>query len=60
MTSNYLERMTMSDSNHIINMIDPLVVLIGTPRIDSRCSLEKEFIQLISMNPFMVLNLTIN
>ena len=39
---------------------DPIAIGVETLRIDSGCSLEKEFTQLIRMNPSMVLYLTVN
>ena len=50
-TSNYPERITLSDLTHIMSMADPVAINVETPRIDSGCSLEKEFTELISMNP---------
>ena len=40
----------------MMSMNDLMTISIKTPRIDSRCSLEKEFIELICMNPLMVFN----
>ena len=54
-TSNYPERITLSDLTHMMSMTDLVVIGVETPRIDSRCSLEKEFTELIRMNPWMVL-----
>ena len=50
-TSNYLERIVLSDLTHMMSM--PYLVAIGveTLRIDSGCSLEKELTGLICMNP---------
>ena len=50
-TSNYLERITLSDSTHIINMIDHLAIGVETQKIDIWCSLKKEFTRLIYMYP---------
>ena len=50
-TSNYLERITLSNPTHIMNMTDPVAIGVETLRIDSGCSLEKEFTELIHMNP---------
>ena len=50
-TSNYLERITLFDSTHMMSMSDPMVINVETSRIGSGCSLEKEFIELICMNP---------
>ena len=49
-TLNYPERITLSDMNNMINMVDPVVIVVKTLRINSGCSFEKEFIKLIRMN----------
>ena len=51
-TSNYLERLALSDLTHMMSMVDPVAIGVETPRIDSGCSLEKEFTELIRMNPW--------
>ena len=48
---NYLERIALSDPTHVMSMVDPMAIGVETPMIDSGCSLEKEFIELIPMNP---------
>ena len=48
---NYLERISLSNPTHMISMVDPIAIGVETLRIDSGCSLEKEFIELIRMNP---------
>ena len=50
-TSNYPEKITLSNPTHMISMTDPIAIDVETLRIDSGCSLEKEFTELISMNP---------
>ena len=50
-TSNYLEIITLSDPTHIMSMTDHVAIIVETQRIDNGCSLEKEFIELIHMNP---------
>ena len=50
-TSNYLERITLSDPSHMMSMADPIVIGLEILRIDSGCSLDKEFTELIRMNP---------
>ena len=50
-TSNYSERITLCNLTHTMNMADPVATGVETLRIDSGCSLEKEFIELICMNP---------
>ena len=49
-TSNYPERITLSNSTHMMSMTDPIAINVETLRIDSGSSLEKEFIELIRMN----------
>ena len=51
MTSNYLKRIALSNPTHMMSMIDPIAIGVETLRIDSGCSLGKEFTELISMNP---------
>ena len=50
-TSNYPERIALSNLTHIMSMADPVATGVETPRIDSGWSLEKEFTELIRMNP---------
>ena len=50
-TSNYPERMTLSDLTHMMSIADPVAIGVKTPRIDCGCSLEKEFTEVIRMNP---------
>ena len=59
-TSNYLERIALSNPTRMMSMTDPIAIGVETLRIDSECSLEKEFTELIRMNPWIVLYLTIN
>ena len=49
--SNYLERITLSDPTHMMSMTDPVAISVETLKIDSEYSLEKEFTELIRMNP---------
>ena len=35
----------------MMSMVDPVAIDVETLRIDSGCSLEKEFTKLIDMNP---------
>ena len=44
----------------MMNMADLIAISVKTLRIDSRSSLDKEFIKLIGMNLSMVLFLTVN
>ena len=50
-TSNYPKRIALSNPSHMMSMADPIAISVETLRIDSGCSLEKEFIELIGMNP---------
>ena len=50
-TSNYPERIALSNQTHMMSMIDPIAIGVGTPRIGNRCSLEKKFTELVCMNP---------
>ena len=50
-TSHYPERISLSDLTHMMNMANPVAIGVETSRIDSGCSLEKEFTELIRMNP---------
>ena len=49
--SNYLERIALSDLTHMMSMADLVVIGVETLRIDSSCSMEKEFTELINTNP---------
>ena len=51
MTSNYLERISLSDQTYMMSMADLVAIGVETLRIDSECSLETEFTELIRMNP---------
>ena len=50
-TSNYPERISLSNPTHMISMVDPIAMSVETVRIDNGYSLEKEFNELICMNP---------
>ena len=50
-TSNYLERISLFDPIHMMYMADLEAIGEETSRIDSGCSLDKEFIKSIEMNP---------
>ena len=50
-TLNYLERVALSNPTHMMSMVDLIAIGIETQRIDSGCSLEKEFTKLIRINP---------
>ena len=59
-TSNYPERIALSNPTHMMSMVDRVAIGVETLRIDSECSLEKEFTELICTNLLMVLYLTVN
>ena len=59
-TSNYPKRIDLSNPTHMMSMADPIAIGVETLRIDNGCSLEKEFTELIRMNPWIVLYLTVN
>ena len=40
-TSNYSERITLSNPSHMMSIADPITIGVETLRIDSGCSLEK-------------------
>ena len=50
-TSNYPERSALSNPSHMMSMADPIAIGVEILRIDSGCSLEKEFTELICINP---------
>ena len=54
MISNYPEIISLSDLTHMMSTADPVAISVETPKIDTGCSLEKEFTELIRMNPWMV------
>ena len=58
--SNYPERIALYNPTHMMSIADPIAIGVETLRIDSGCSLEKEFNELIRMNPRIVLYLTVN
>ena len=50
-TSNYPKRIALSDATHVMSMSDLMAIGVEILRIDNGCSLEKEFNELIFMNP---------
>ena len=50
-TSNYLERITLSNPSYMMSMADPIAISVKILKIDSGYSLEKEFNELIRMYP---------
>ena len=49
--SSYLDRIILFDLTHMTSIDDPIAIDVETLKIDRGCSLEKEFIKLIRMNP---------
>ena len=49
--SNYSKIIVLSDPTHMMSMVDPIAIDVQTLIIDSGCFLEKEFTELIRMNP---------
>ena len=54
-TSNYPERITLSYPTHMMTMTDSIAIGVEILRIDSECSLEKKFTELIRMNLLMII-----
>ena len=50
-TSNYPEIIALSNPSHMMSMADPIAIGVETLRIYSEYSLEKEFTELICINP---------
>ena len=50
-TSNYPETIALSNPTRMMSMADPIAIGMETLRIDSGCFSEKEFTELIRMNP---------
>ena len=50
-TLNYLEGIIMSNITHMMSMADLVAIGMETPKIESGFSLEKDFTELIYMNP---------
>ena len=59
-TSNYPDRIALPHPTHMMSMTDLVAIGVKTLRIESECSLEKEFTELIRMNPRIVLYLIID
>ena len=49
--SNYLERISLSFLTHMMTMVDLVAISVETQKVDSECSLDIEFTELICMNP---------
>ena len=41
----------MSDITHVMSVDDLMAIGVETPRIDSGCSLEEQFTELVYINP---------
>ena len=50
-TLNYLERIKFFNLTRMMSMADLIAIDMETPRIDSGCSVEKEFTILICIHP---------
>ena len=50
-TLNYLERIALSNPTHMMSMADHIAIGVETLRIYSGYPLEKEFTEVIRMNP---------
>ena len=46
-----MERIALFDLTHMMSMTDHVAIGVDILRIDSRCYLQKEFTELIYMNP---------
>ena len=49
--SNYPDIIALSNPTYMMSIADPIDIGVETLRIDSGCSLEKDFTKLIRMNP---------
>ena len=54
-----MKRIILLDLTHMMSMTDLVAIVMDTPMINNRCSLKKEFIELIYMNPSMILYLNV-
>ena len=59
-TLNYPGTIALSVLTHVISIADHVAIGVERPRIESGCSLEKDFTELICMNHLMVLYPTID
>ena len=50
-TSNYPERITLYGLTHMVGSIDLVATCVETLKIYNSCFFEKEFFELICMNP---------
>ena len=49
-TSNYQKRIELYDLTHVMSTVDLIAISVETTRVNSKSSLENEFIELICMN----------
>ena len=54
-TLNYPKRIILYDLTHVMSMADPVAISVETVRIESGCSFEREFTELIYMNLLMII-----
>ena len=50
MVSNFLKRTTLPNLTHMMSITDLIVIGVEISKIDSECSLQKEFTKFIGMN----------
>ena len=50
-TSSYPEKITLSNPTLMMSMVNLVAIGVEILRIDGRCSLDKEFTELIRVNP---------
>ena len=53
-TSNYPERIALPNLTHMMIVTDPITISVQALRIGNRCSLKKEYVELICMNTWML------
>ena len=54
-TSNYPKRIVLPSPTHMMSIVDHIAIGVEILRIDSGYSFEKDFTDLIHMNPLMVI-----
>ena len=59
-TLNYSERIVLSNLTHMMSMVDHVAIGVEILKIDSGFYFEKEFTELISNNPLIVLYLIVS
>ena len=48
--TNYPKRIILFDPTYMMSMVDPVAISVGIPMIDSGCSFEKDFTELMCIN----------